>query len=173
MRRTRFKPQIKKNQSFTLNITSMTDMFTILLVFLLQTFASAEVQIDPIESLRLPSSNSEKNPIDGVKISLTQDKLLIDTTILAQLKNNEFEASAIDSNDSNFIKPLFTALQQLNNRLVHTTGSNKDVKDAALKPGKILFQADQELPYSTLRKVMYTASMAGFPNLKMVTVAGN
>lgn len=162
MKRTRFKPEIKRNQSFVLNITSMTDMFTILLVFLLQTFASSDVQIDPIEGLRLPSSNTEKNPVNGVKISMTHDELTIDKVLLAQIKNNEFEASAIDPNDSNFIKPLFAALQKINN--------DKDKKD---KPGKILFQADQELPYSTLRKVMYTASMAGFPNLKLVTVAGN
>ncbi len=45
MKRNRFRPEIKKNQSFALNITSMTDMFTIMLVFLLQSFASGEVQI--------------------------------------------------------------------------------------------------------------------------------
>lgn len=162
MKRTRYKPEIKKNQSFALNITSMTDMFTILLVFLLQTFASADVQIDPIEGLRLPSSNTDKNPVTGVKIALTRDELTIDTVLVAQIKNNEFEPSAIDRNDSNFIKPLFLALQKLNN--------DKDKKE---KPGKVLFLADQELPYATLRKVMYTASMAGFPNLKLVTVAGN
>lgn len=162
MKRTRYKPDIKRNQSFTLNITSMTDMFTILLVFLLQTFATADVQIDAVEGLRLPSSNTEKNPVMGVKISLTRDKLALDTQLLAELKNNEFEKNTIDQNDSNFIKPLFAALQKIN--------SNQQAKE---KPGKILFQADQDLPYSTLRKVMYTASMAGFPNLKLITIAGN
>lgn len=163
MKRTRFKAEVKKNQSFTLNITSMTDMFTILLVFLLQNFAAAEVQIDSVEGLRLPSSSSEKNPIAGIKISLTHDKLSIDTTLLAQLKNDEFEKSSIDQNDSNFIKPLFVALQKV----------NSDQKIEGKQSGKILFQADQDLPYSVLRKVMYTASMAGFPNLKLVTVAAN
>jgi len=162
MKRVRFKPEIKRTQSFSLNITSMTDMFTILLVFLLQTFASAEVQIDPVEGLRLPSSTTEKNPVTGVKISLTNSALTIETQLLAQLQNNEFIGGAIDPNDSSFIKPLFEALQKINN--------NKDAKE---KPGKILFQADQELPYSVLRKVMYTASMAGFPNIKLVTVVGN
>ena len=140
----------------------MTDMFTILLVFLLQTFASADVQIDPIEGLRLPTSNTDKNPVLGVKISVTREALTIDKDILAKIKNDEIETVAIDANDSNFIKPLFAALQKINK---DATGKDK--------PGKILFQADQDTPYSTLRKVMYTASMAGFPNLKLVTVAGN
>lgn len=162
MKRTRFKPDIKRTQSFSLNITSMTDMFTILLVFLLQTFASAEVQIDAVEGLRLPSSTTEKNPILGIKISLTQNELALDTAPLAQLKNNEFDPQALDPDDSNFIKPLFAALQKINS----DKATNK-------KLGKILFLADQQMPYSTLRKVMYTASMAGFPNLKLVTLVGN
>ena len=62
------------------------------------------------------------------------------------------EASAVDPKDLNFIRPLFDELQKLN-----------------AKSGVVLLQADQELPYSTLRKVMYTASMAGFPNVKLVT----
>lgn len=162
MKRTRYKPEIKKVQTFALNITSMTDMFTILLVFLLQTFASSEVQIDPVAGLRLPSSNTEKNPVIGVKITMTHDELTLEKDLVAQIRNNEFQSGVIDSRDSNFIKPLFEALQKIN--------KNPSLKD---KPGKILFQADQDIPYATLRKVMYTASMAGFPNLKLVTVAGN
>ena len=162
MQRKRFKPEIK-NQSFSLNITSMTDMFTILLVFLLQTFASADVQIDPVEGLRLPTSNTEKNPVNGVKITITKNELIIEKEKLAPIKNNEVDSAAIDPNDSNFIKPLFVALQKI----------NKEAAAGKEKPGKILFQADQEVPYSTIRKDMYTASMAGFPNLKLVTVAGN
>ncbi|MGZ3690987.1 MAG: ExbD/TolR family protein [Pseudobdellovibrio sp.] len=163
MKRNRFKPEIKRNQTFALNITSMTDMFTILLVFLLQTFASGEVQIDPVNNLRLPTSTTEKNPVDGVHVSISQNELKIDEKLLAHVQNNEVEKIAFDSRDSNFIKPLFDELQKKNKEL----GDKKDIK-----LGKLLFQADQEIPYSTLRKVMYTASMAGFPNVKLVTVAG-
>lgn len=164
MGRTRFKPEIKRSQSFSLNITSMTDMFTILLVFLLQSFAAGEVQIDMVEGIRLPSSQTEKNPVDGIKVSLSKTELRLDRTALAQVTNNEIEAKAIDPKDTNFIKPLFEQLQKLNAELE----TKKDIK-----LGKILFQADQELPYSTLRKVMYTASMAGFPNVKLITTAGS
>ncbi len=160
--RSRNKSFIKKNQSFTLNITSMTDMFTILLVFLLQTFNTSDVQLDMVQGIRLPTSNTEKNPVNGIKISLTQEMLKLDQVDLARVNNSEIENNSLDSHDSNFIKPLFTALQKINNE-----STSKE------KIGRVLFQADQELPYSTLRKVMYTASMAGFPNIKLVTVAGN
>ncbi len=157
MGRRRFEVPIKKNQSFTLNITSMTDMFTIMLVFLLQSFAAGEVNIEPVAGIRLPQSSTEKNPVDGVKLSISPTELKFDQKVVALVKNQNIDTASIDANDSNFIKPLFDELQKF----------NKDNEKLA-KTG-----ADQELPYSTLRKVMYTASMAGFPKLKLVTTAGN
>ena len=162
MARKRYQIPIKRNQSFTLNITSMTDMFTILLVFLLQSFAAGEINIEPAQGVRLPSSNTEKNPINGVKLSVSPTELKFDQTLVAKIQNNQVEASAIDSTDSNFIKPLFDQLEAFNK------------KDPTLaKTGKVLLQADESLPYSTIRKIMYTASMAGFPNVKLITTVGN
>ena len=163
MGRTRFKIP-KKSQTFALNITSMTDMFTILLVFLLQTFATSDVQIDPVNNLRLPSSQTDKNPIEGIKISISQTELKVDQKLIAAVSNNEVDKASLDPADSNFIKPLFAELQKINADLE----AKKD-----FKLGKVLLQADQDLPYSALRKVMYTASMAGFPNLKLVTTVGH
>ena len=164
MRRTRYKPEIKRNQTFALNITSMTDMFTILLVFLLQTYSTSDVQIDPVSGVRLPASNTDKNPVNGIKISISPTELKLDLLKIASVQNNTIDQAAMDPNDSEFIKPLFDELQKLNEQ-------NKTKPD--IKIGKVLFQADQELPYSLLRKIMYTASMAGFPNIKLVTVVGN
>ena len=161
MKRKRYSVEVKKNQTFGLNITSMTDMFTILLVFLLQTYSTNDVQIDPVNGVRLPASNTEKNPVEGIKISLSPTELKFDQRKIASVENKNIETSMIDPNDTNFIKPLFEELQKFNKE-----------NEKSLKIGKILFQADQDLPYSVIRKVMYTASMAGFPNLKMVTVVG-
>lgn len=162
MARARFQVPIKKSQSFGLNITSMTDMFTILLVFLLQSFAAGEVQIDPVEGVRLPQSMTEKNPVDGAKVSVSGKEIKFDQKVVALIKNNQVDTAALDANDNQFIKPLFEELKKLNTE-----------NEKLAKTGKLLLQADEGLPYSTLRKIMYTASMAGFPNLKLVTTAAS
>jgi biopolymer transport protein ExbD len=162
MARNRFKVPLKRNQTFGLNITSMTDMFTILLVFLLQTYNASEVNLDPVSGVRLPSSNTERNPINGVKLSISPTELKFEQQVVAKVANNQIDQAAIDPSDSNFIKPLFDELQKFN-----TT------HEKLAKTGKVLLQADQELPFSTIRKIMYTASMAGFPNLKIVTTVSN
>lgn len=162
MSRSRMKINIKRNQSFGLNITSMTDMFTILLVFLLQNFAAGEVNIDPAEGVRLPQSMTDKNPVDGAKLSVSSKEIKFDQKVVALIKDNKVDSASLDASDNQFIKPLFDELKKLN------TANEK-----LAKTGKVLLQADENLPYETLRKIMYTASMAGFPNLKLVTTVGN
>lgn len=163
-RRRRYQANIKKQSTFGLNITSMTDMFTILLVFLLQSYSTSEVEILPVNGLRLPSSTSALNPVEGVKISLTKDKLYIDQREIADLSNSDFTKKDTDNNDSNFILPLFSELD----KLAKTMQDKQHIKE-----GRVLLQADASMPYNTLRKVLYTASLAGFPQLKMVTAVGN
>ncbi|MNK26232.1 Biopolymer transport protein ExbD/TolR [compost metagenome] len=164
-RRRRYEPPIKKNSTFTLNITSMTDMFTIMLVFLLQSYSTADVQLIPEKELRLPTSATMTNAVEAVKISISSKSLKIDQTTIADVKNNDFLAQDLEDKDSNFIKPLFAELDKL--------AKDSAEKDKVhIKEGRILLQADRDLPYSTLRKVMYTASMAGFPQLKLVTLVG-
>ncbi|WP_413294405.1 ExbD/TolR family protein [Bdellovibrio sp. HCB185ZH] len=164
-RRRRFDPNIKKNSTFALNVTSMTDMFTILLVFLLQSYSTSDVEIIPENGLRLPSSASTSNPVNAVKISISKEALKIDQTKIADVKDAEFLPQDLESSDTNFIKPLFDKLDHL--------AKNSTEKEKWVKEGKILLQADKDLPYATLRKVMYTASMAGFPQLKLVTLVGD
>ena len=163
-RRKRF--QINKNakSTFSLNITSLCDMFTIMLVFLLQTFAASELQIDPVQGLRLPSSNTNLNPVEGVRVVVTKEDLRLGEQVIVSLKDRKFEAAAVDSSDPNFLPLLFAELDKL--------AKDPEQKEH-VKEGRLLLQADASVPYDTLRKVLYTASMAGFPQLKMVTMLGN
>ncbi len=163
-RRRRYESPVKKSSTFALNITSMTDMFTILLVFLLQSYSTSQVEILPAEGVRLPSSNTTANPVEGVKITLSSKELKMDNHKIATVENMDFNKADLEASDSNFIRPLFEELEKLTKEF-----PDKD----HIKAGRVLLQADQELPYAVIRKVMYTASMAGYPQLKLVTVVGD
>ncbi len=162
-RRKGFELNIKQNSTFTLNITSMTDMFTLMLVFLLQNFAATTVEIKTPDGLALPASNTSKNPILSLQIAVSKTEIKIGENVVARIQNREIASTDIDPQDTNFIQPLFKALQAI----ALDPNIKKDEKN------QIMLQADQDLPYQTLRKVMYTASMAGFPQVKLVTVLGN
>ncbi len=161
MRRSRFKLKAQ-NSTFALNITSMTDMFTIMLVFLLQTYSTSDMQVIPEKDINLPVSNIEITPPKTMSVSLSRKELKLDGRTIASLDDGDFSKLDIDSHDMNFIKPLFNELSKL----------EKAETTVGAKEGNILMQADSSLSYQVIRKVMYTASMAGFPKLKMATVAG-
>lgn len=163
-RRQKYQPKLNKNSTFGLNITSLTDVFTILLVFLLQTYSTAEIDLKPDSDLRLPSSTTMISPTEAIRISLSKKELKLDENKIADIKNSDFSNADLEDTDKNFIKPLFAQLDKL---------AKEQADKPHIKDGKILLQADRELPYSTLRKVMYTASMAGFPQLKLITIVGD
>ncbi len=192
-RRSRFQMR-SQNTTFGLNITSMTDMFTILLVFLLQNYTTAEVQVNPDPGQSLPSSSSESNPVQAMQVSITKTELKVDDKALLNLQNSDFTKSDLSKDDPNFIEPLFKILDKIAKdekakdeafQIALQNGTVKKEKDIhgnwveAGKPnqgildGKLILKADKDLPYQTIRRVMYTASMAGFPKLKMATVVGN
>lgn len=193
-RRKRYQANTNTSSTFALNVTSMTDMFTILLVFLLQTYSTSEVQVIPEKGQELPISSSEANPVASIEISVTRNELKVANRVIASLKNDDFTGSDIDSHDTNFITPLFKELEQvakdekakdekyqqdLANGTLPVSKDSHGHDLPAIKPnagildGRVLVKADQNLSYGVLRKVMYTASMAGFPKLKMATVVGN
>lgn len=180
MRRKRFH-HVPKNSTFALNITSMTDMFTVLLVFLLQSYTSSQIEVKMPNDIELPISNSERNPTQAVQLIITKNKILIDDREIASIENLNLKNSDLDKDDDNFIVPLFNALEDLNKKRLASAQNTPDPKktlteiekEKAAEQGKILILADSSFSYQVVKKIMYTSSMAGFPQVRLATLAGN
>ncbi len=172
----------------------MTDMFTIMLVFLLQSYNTAEIMVAPDTGQNLPLSNSEANPVMALQVSVTKNEVKIEDKVVMSFNQTDFNRSDIDPNDTNFVVPLFQALDRIAkaektkadqyeaDKAAGTVKKEKGIHghlvevgkpNPGILEGKIIVKADQGLPYGVLRKVMYTASMAGFPKMKMATLVGN
>ena len=139
---------------FRLRLTSMIDMFTILLVFLLKSY-SAEGQIVTLsKDLRLPDSTAEKPPISTPIIIVTQEWLLLDDEQLVQIAEVA-RSKALE------ILPLKKRLQE-KRALAERLGR----MDAALGfKGNITIQGDREIPFRILKKIMYTCGRVGYNNI--------
>ncbi|NOY24597.1 MAG: hypothetical protein GXP62_01875 [Oligoflexia bacterium] len=61
-----------------LTITSMMDMMTIILVFLLKSYSTNDVSVAPSASLQLPSSTSAKAPELAVNLVVAKDQVVVD-----------------------------------------------------------------------------------------------
>ena len=149
--------------SFKIQITSMVDMFVILLVFLLKTYSTSPVNITPKVGMQIPESTATTDPVDVVKLIVSQDAVFVEDKKILDLDHGRLPAAMADSNDPSFIKALFAALDER----ARLAKSISKVNDSFEFDGKVLMQADRALNYELLQKVMYTSMMAGYADVKL------
>lgn len=149
--------------SFKIQITSMVDMFVILLVFLLKSFSTSPVNITPKEGLRIPESTATQDPVDVVKLIVSEDGVFVEEKRVLELQKGRIPAAAIDGTDPSFLRALYEALDER----AKLAKSISKVNDSFEFDGKVLMQADRTLPYDVLQKVMYTSMMAGYAEVKL------
>lgn len=149
--------------TFKIQITSMVDMFVILLVFLLKTYSTSPVNITPREGLRLAESNATKDPVDVVKLVVALDGVFVEEKKIMDLASGQVTEANLDKNDPSFLLGLYEALEER----AKLAKSISQVNDSFEFDGQILVQADRGLSYEVLQKIMYTSMMAGYADVKL------
>lgn len=156
-----------RSAAFKIQVTSMVDMFIILLVFLLKSFSTSPVNITPNANLRLPQSTSSTDPVDVLKLVVSKNAVFVEDEKVADLENGDFVASQVDTSDKEFIRPLY---EQLDKKAQKSKDLSK-INDTVEFDGKVFMQVDRDLPYSVLKKVMYTSMLAGYYDVKFAVVS--
>ncbi len=153
--------------TFKIQITSMVDMFVILLVFLLKSYSTSPTQISPDKSLALPVSTSTKAPVDALKLVVSKAGIFVDDKKIIDLSQGAVDVKDVDASDTNFIRALYAELDQQ----AQKSKSIAKVNETVEFDGKVIMQADRDLPYELLRKVMYTSMMAGYSDVKIAVMS--
>ncbi|MES3038740.1 MAG: biopolymer transporter ExbD [Bdellovibrionota bacterium] len=138
----------QEERPFTLNITSMTDMFTILLVFLLQSFSATQINLEIPPEMNTPSANL---PIDVDGRS---------TLFVRQ-------------NDVLWQKKSLLTREQLRSPQQRTVASESLKQWVAENPGqKIQLMADKGTSYAEIKMVLEMAATAQIGEIRLVTLKG-
>jgi biopolymer transport protein ExbD len=143
-------------ESNELNLNSMMDMMTIILLFLLKTFSTSGQILTPSEDLKLPFSLSTEQPKKELSVSVTRHAILIQNDIIMELKDLP--------QDENLIRPLYAKLSQM----------AKDAQEDEVRFGKpftheVIVQADENTPFQVLVKVLYTCGQSEYNKLRLLT----
>lgn len=155
----------RKSQKFIppkLMLTSMLDMFTIILIFLLFSFSGDPQTIKLDRDLELPHSSAELGYQKTIKIVLSKKELRLDDEVMAQVQNREIVG--LNSND--------LASSALYRRLKTKRSLQQDAsssEDGGQAP-HILFLCDQSYAFKTINNVIKTAGMAGYPNFQFAVL---
>jgi hypothetical protein len=147
-----------------LMLTSMMDMFTIVLLFLLCSLSDRPETIRLDKDLELPRSSAEVSYDQNLKLVLTKSQLMIDDEKVAEVKNGKI--SGVDEKD------LKASL--LYKRLKDSYEKNKekavDNEEGKAKMQQIVFVCDKSHEFSVINQVIKTAGLAGYPNFQFAVL---
>ena len=154
----------KKKMSTSLNITSMMDMFTIILVFLLKQFSSEGTIMTNADNLILPNSVSKKKPKEvNLQVAVTTDMILVDNQPVAPTE----DARKIPAENPD---PIIVKLQE---KLASCYAQEEEmVKMGALNQvvGKVIVQVDKNIEFDVLFKIMNTCGKVGYNNMNFAVM---
>ena len=139
-----------------LQLTSMMDMFTIILVFLLMTYSTHGQLINPSQDLTLPSSIIQHPPELGLDVTVSADWILVNGKPVELTSN-------VMSYDGYIVPRLQSELR----RYAKEALKMEEMYGTKFS-GKVTIQGDKNLPYKLLIKVMATCGQSDYPNMRLV-----
>ncbi len=153
----------RKHEPLNLNLTSMMDMFTIILVFLIFSFSSQDQNLKLDPDLTLPESTAAIEFKWAINVNLTPTALKVEQNTIAKVRKGKFTDVKVDKEKKRVV-PLYNLLKKFKDiesrEKVNPTGGET----------VIAFQADKNLPFETIDLVMKTAAQAGYPNFRFVVL---
>lgn len=140
-----------------LNLTSMMDAMTIILLFLLKTYSTSGAIISPSSDLKLPYSLSIQPPTKELTVSVTQENILVSDERVMFVDDIDREAAVIT--------PLFNALSARANE-----AKQNEIQYSIPFTHEVLVVADETVPFHLLFKVIYTCGSSEYNKLRLLTI---
>jgi len=143
----------------SLRLTSLVDMLTILLVFLLKSYSADGQIISLSEDLQLPTSTASKTPVSAPVIKITNEFIMLDDLNVATVKEI-FDNSKLE---------IVGLRRALATQKQISTDLGKIDASLAFK-GDITIQGDKKIPFRILKKIMYTCGQEGYNNIYLAVI---
>lgn len=139
-----------------MNLTSLMDVFTILVFFLLVNSGSVELLEAP-KNVKLPESRVETKPRETVVIFVSSEDVLVQGVLVAKVVDIlEGRAGTTD--------PIIRRLQELKENVV---GVNTQTVADSLE---VTILADKSVPFLVIRKIMSTCTEGGYENVSLAVI---
>jgi len=143
-------------QLATLSLTSLMDVFTILVFFLLVNSASTEVLTTP-KQLALPASVVEAKPRETVVIFVSPTEVTVQGELVALV-------SDIMAADGQNVAAIGQRLSEVSGSVIGTTTR------AVARSREVTILADKSVPFNVVKKVMSTCTGEGFERISLAVI---
>jgi biopolymer transport protein ExbD len=139
-----------------LTITSLMDIVSIIVIYLLKSYGSDPVVIMPTAGQKIPMSSADAPIQDGIPVYVSQRSITFNNKKLVQLdENGDIDPAALQNH---LIGPLYDAMAEEADRAKQMSSSKGEEEWS----GRVILVGDQSLKFKTLVAVMYTAGRAEY-----------
>jgi biopolymer transport protein ExbD len=145
-----------KRHTTGLNLTSLMDVFTILVFFLLVNQSAVEV-IEPPKQIKLPDSVVEAKPRQTVTIMVSADAILLQGEAVASV-------AEVLGTKNEHIEALSEKLAQLRENII---GLNTAT---VAKSNEITILSDKTIPFKVLKRLMSTCTNTGYTRISLAVI---
>ena len=132
----------KRYDETIVNLTSMVDVLSVLMFFLLSIYSGGGYLTILPSGLELPSSNVRASLTRQVEVAVLKDRILVDREPVGD------DLKAVAESEDLMLPGLSAAL---------AAKTSPGAADA-----QVTIEADRTIPFRLLKKVIYTADQAGF-----------
>jgi biopolymer transport protein ExbD len=139
-----------------LNLTSLMDVFTILVFFLLVNSATVEVLQQP-KQITLPDSVVESKPRETVVIFVGKEEVLVQGVPVALVAD-------IQASENAEIEPISVRLAELSESVIGLS------TQAVAESQEVTVLADKSVPFSVLKKIMATCTGQGYTRVSLAVI---
>ena len=150
-RLSRFRPKVSR-----LNLTSLMDVFTILVFFLVMNSGPTEI-LDAPNDLVLPESVVETKPSETVVINVGKEHVLVQGQPVARIA----DIMALGGGD---IEPIMARLAELQERVIGVR------TQAVARSEAVTILADKSIPFSVVKQIMSTCTAQGYTRISLAVI---
>lgn len=153
----------REEEKSELGLTSLMDIVSILVVYLLKSYASDPIVINPTAGQKIPMSHADAPIQDGIPIFITTRGITFDSKKIVTM-NSDGDLNPADVNN-HLIGPLYDMLAE-------EVDKAKQLAERQNKPwsGRAIIVGDQDLRFNVLVDVLYTTGRAEFTDYSFCVI---
>jgi biopolymer transport protein TolR len=145
--------------SSSVNLISMMDILTVLLLFLLKSYvAGGEVMVPPA-GIDLPPSTADQPPQTSIVVAIDEDEIQVGgervATVEETLSTPELEIASLAA--------FLQVVRERQDEIAQLQGSQPVIRLATI-------QGDRNIEFRVLQKVMFTLSQSGYESISLAVI---
>ena len=146
-------------QGVSLNLTALMDILSNLLFFLLASYTAQSLEVKQKDDLQLPVSSSQLSVKPSLTLLVGQNDIMLGNDLVVGIKGDKV-LGAMGTDDEDKIVALYDKLRAVKDARVAAGRGDAPESDV------ILLLADKNTDSSVVMKVLKTAGLAGFVNVR-------